>query len=115
MDEIEARVQQKVMTAIQEQHTSNGTDAAMEDDAVQTRVSQLESQVTALQSNYQQLASTVTTNHQQQSQHNTQISHQIQAVQTQQQGMQSAIEMQLDRQMKRIEELLELKRAKLHE
>lgn len=113
MQEIADNVQKKVLEKIHEiAPTSN--DANMEDE-VQQKVHSLEEQVATLQSNFQQMANTVATNHQQQCQQNIQVNNKLMAVQQQQTGLQNVIENKLEEQMRRIEALLndpENKRAK---
>lgn len=111
---IESNVQQRVMASLQ---NKTSEDENMEG-VVDTRVSQLETQVKQLTENFQNLSGSVSTFQQQQSHVNSQIANQITGVKTQMDKqnvqMQQILDSKMEEQMSRIEALL-MKRHKSQE
>ena len=108
ISQLEASLDKKIQTALQEHVNANGIDAPMEP-AQDSRVSQLENQVVTLNDKLNQLTSNVTNFQQKQQVHNQQIQTQIE---TQGQQVQRVIDNAMDEQMRRIEALLADKRAR---
>ena len=84
--------------------------------AVDERVNQLESQVSALKDNLNQLSGSMTSFKQQQLAHNTQVVQQVQALKVQadqqEHTMAAMLDHKMEEQMSRIEALLTNKRTK---
>ena len=89
------------------------------DAQVDTRVTQLEQQVSSLTDNLNQLTGSLSSFKQQQQTHNAQVVHQVQALkqQAEQQdnAMRSILDQKMEEQMARIEILLTNKRTKTAE
>ena len=113
---IETNIEKRVMAVVQNQLTNPRSEDANMYGLTDQRVTQLESQVSALADNLTQLTGSMTSFKQQQQTHNTQVAHQVQALKTQadqqEHTMKSLLEQKMEEQMSRIEALLTNKRTK---
>eukprot|EP00435_Cladocopium_sp_Y103_P059065 s893_g21.t1 len=113
---MENTVEKRVLAAIQDHvMPAKAEDAHMNTESEQ-RLTQLERQVHTLTDNLNQLSGSMSSFQQQQQTHNTQVSHQVQALKSQadqqEHTMKSLLEQKMEEQMLRIEALLTNKRSK---
>ncbi|CAL1131110.1 unnamed protein product, partial [Cladocopium goreaui] len=116
---IEANVHKKVMASVQEKISQERQPDMDMDTGGDSRVAQLEQQVSMLTSNVQHITESFSEFKHQQTTHNSQVAHQVQALKQQadqqQHTMQSLLDQKLEEQMTRIEALLTNKRPKTAE
>ena len=116
---IEANVHKKVRASVQEKISQERQPDMDMDTGGDSRVAQLEQQVSMLTSNVQHITGSFSEFKHQQTTHNSQVAHQVQALKQQadqqQHTMQSLLDQKLEEQMTRIEALLTNKRPKTAE
>lgn len=116
---MEANLHKRVMAAVHEKITQDKQTDMDTEASNDTRVAQLEQQVSMLTGNMQQLTGSFTEFKHQQTTHNNQVAHQVQTLKQQadqqQHTMQNLLEQKMEEQMLRIEALLTNKRPKTNE
>eukprot|EP00435_Cladocopium_sp_Y103_P056938 s802_g19.t1 len=116
MASMENNVEKRVLAAIQDHVMPAKAEDAHMDTESEQRLTQLERQVHTLTDNLNQLSGSMSSFQQQQQTHNTQVSHQVQALKSQadqqEHTMKSLLEQKMEEQMLRIEALLTNKRSK---